>query len=69
MKEGKCVDESVVHHVHHDERIDEYKREITVQGINITVTLSSNSPEEDMEYLIDRSVKILRDIKEIDHHE
>ena len=69
MEERKIVNESVVHYVHHNEKVDDYKREITVQGINIAVTLSSTSPVEDMDYLIDRSVRILKAIKDIDHHE
>jgi len=61
-------EEAVVHHVHHkEETVDEYKREVTIQGINITVSLSSNFPKENIDFLIDKALSVLSKVKEVDN--
>jgi len=65
----KYDSESIVHHLHHREESDEYKREITISGVNRTVTLSTNFPDENMDYLIEKSIKILKDIKEVKNYD
>jgi hypothetical protein len=62
--------EGIVHHIHHKEdAADEYKREVTIQGINTTVALSSNFPEENLDYLCNKALSVFNKIKEANNHE
>ena len=65
IKESK--EEAVVHMIHHkDLESDECKREVTIQGINRTVSLSSSFPNENMDFLVVKALQMFKDIKEVD---
>ena len=67
MSTKEPKEEAIVHHLHHKtEENDEYKREVTIQGINRTVSLSTNFPDENMDFLIKKALCVFKDIKEVE---
>ena len=60
--ENKYDSEAVVHHIHHNDDNEGYKREITINGSVYSISLSSNDPEENIEYLTGKSMEILKEL-------
>jgi len=70
MKQEEIESGAVVHHIHHKEDvIDDFKREITIQGINTTVAMSTNFPEENIDFLVDKALSVFSKIKEVQDNE
>jgi len=60
----EIMEEAVLHHVHHySENKDSY-RELIINGNLYTVCLISNAPEENIDFLATRAMKILSDLKQ-----
>jgi hypothetical protein len=59
--EQKLMHEQIVHYVHHQEA--DVNREVTINGSVYTVSLSSNDPEENIEYLTKKAMELLNQAK------
>jgi hypothetical protein len=55
------VSEAVVHYVHHREA--DANREVTINGSVYTVSLSSNDPEENIDYLSKKAMELLNQLR------
>ena len=53
----------VIKHIH-SEREPDYLREISITSPLYSITLTSSFPEEDMEFLIEKSLFVLKKLKE-----
>lgn len=62
-KEKRIDSEAVVHHIHHKDHDDGYRRELNINGSIYNVSLCSNDPEENMEYLSKKSMEILKQLR------
>lgn len=65
-KKKKYVEEYVMHHVHHKEGEDEPRREILISSATCVIGASSNYHKEDIDFLFDRSYRMLNKIKKQD---
>ena len=61
-KEIKKTTEAVVHHIHHKDENEGYKREVSINGSVYSVSLSSDDPEENIDFLTGKSLKILKEL-------
>jgi len=59
--------EAVVHHIHHKEPTCEgHKREVSINGTTYSISLSSDDPVEDMNFLSTKCMEMLKKlIKEV----
>ena len=65
----KTIDskDGIIHHVHHQaEDTDQYRREVSISGATHNISLSSNDPKEDIEFLSAKALNLLKSIKESD---
>jgi hypothetical protein len=60
--ERKADSEAVVHHIHHKDHDDGYRREVSINGSIYSISMSSDDPKENIEYLSDKSMKILKEL-------
>ena len=56
--------EGIVHHYHHKEETEGYRREIQINGAVYSIALCSNYPDENMEYLTKKALLILQELRE-----
>lgn len=59
------IPNAVVYNIYH--KVDEeeaYKREVSINGAVYSVTLSSDNPEENIEYLTEKGLFILKQLKQ-----
>lgn len=56
------LSEAIVHHLHHRDQNDGYKREVSINGSIYSVCLSSDDPEENIEFLTKKSMEILKEL-------
>jgi hypothetical protein len=56
--------EGIVHHYHHKEEPDGYRRELQINGSVYSICLASNFPDENMEYLTKTAMKILQKLRD-----
>ena len=55
--------ENIVHHYHHHDAEDKgFNREITINGSIYSISISSNDPDENMDYLAKKSMNILKEL-------
>ena len=54
--------EAIVHHIHHNSDVDAFKREVSINGNIYSVTLSSDQPEENIEFLSSKALEILKQL-------
>ena len=55
--------ETVVYHIHHSDS-ESYKREVSINGSVFSVCLSTDAPDETIEYLTNKATEILKGLKE-----
>ena len=60
-KNDEIISEAVIHYVHHKEA--DANREVTINGSVYSVSLSSNDPEEDIDYLTAKAIEILKEVR------
>ena len=54
----------VVHHIHHKAEDETNGREVSINGGIFSVSLTSNDPEENIEFLTEKALYILRKLKQ-----
>jgi len=53
--------EAVVHHIHYQKQTCEgYKREVSINGTTYSISLSSDDPVEDMNFLSTKCMEMLK---------
>ena len=62
MIEKELGKENFVHHIHHKEEDESYRREVTINGAVYSIGLGSNDPDENMDYLTSKSMEILKQL-------
>lgn len=62
--EKKNIDpDAVVYHIHHQQNDNEgYRREISINGAVYSISLCSDYPEEDIDFLAKKSMEILKQL-------
>jgi len=71
-KQNNEIEVGVIHHIHHnqyDDLLDEYKRELTISGAMATINISSNDPNENINFLSEKAIDLFCKIKEMDRNE
>jgi len=56
--------EAVIHHVYHTNEDRDNNREVSINGSVYSISLSSNDAEETIDFLVDKALMILRELKE-----
>jgi hypothetical protein len=67
MKKDKeiKIPDAIVYNIYHKVEQDElYKREVSINGSVYTVTLSSDNPRENIDYLTEKGLFILKQLKQ-----
>ena len=54
----------IVHHIHHKAEEDINNREVSINSGTFTVTLASNDPKENIEFLTEKALYILEKLKQ-----
>jgi len=54
--------EAVVHHVHYNKSSEAFKRTVSINGAVYSISLSSDDPQENIEYISGKSMKILKEL-------
>jgi hypothetical protein len=60
----KLDSDAVVHHIHHKAEEEINSREVTINSGTFTVSLTSNESEENIEFLTDKALHILKYLKQ-----
>ena len=54
--------QNFVHHIHHKDANNGYRREVTINGSVYSISLSSDDPDENMDFLTRKAMKILKQL-------
>jgi hypothetical protein len=62
--ERKADSEAVVHHIHHKDHDDGYRREVSINGSIYSISMSSDDPKENIDYLTNKGLFIIKQLKQ-----
>jgi len=61
----EVIPDAVIYNIYHKAEHEElFKREVTINGSVHSVSLSSDNPKENIDYLSDKALFILKQLKE-----